>query len=138
MARRPTRSMSCKHFERRACFLQSLAEDDVIESLIGQVGQGFFEIAVKYRNAAGDGPLRLWPGDLDASRIHMFVRRQPRQQLAFAAAEIEDAGVGFNQFADDGVVAAAKQLADEGFGHAKVPWTDGGVGRRKRLPHGAG
>src|SRR5580692_912433 len=110
-----------KHLERRSCFLQSLAEDHIIETLIGKVGEGFFKIAVKYRNAARDGALRLGSGDLHAARIHMFVGRQPFQKFAFAAAEVEHAGVGFDQFADDGVVAAAEQLAYESFGHAKAP-----------------
>jgi len=37
-------------------------------------------------------------------------------KLTFAAAEVQDAGVGLDELADDGVVAAAEDVADEGHG----------------------
>ena len=43
---------------------------------------------------------------------------QPRQQLAFAAAKIQDTRFGLNNRADDGVVAASEQIRDERFGHS--------------------
>ena len=58
------------------------------------------------------------PSDAGACQLHaapvdVLVVAQPREQLAFAAAQIEDARPRLNQFADDRVIAAAKNFQSE-------------------------
>ena len=100
-----------QNFQRVPGFLQRLAEDDVLECLGGIVGQAFVDIALINGHAARDGPLHQRSVDLHAAGIHALVNREPFQQFAIAAAEVQHLGVGLHDFADDGVVAAAQQLA---------------------------
>ena len=58
---------------------------------------------------------KLFPYEwYDSPNIHFLVGRQPGQQFAFAAAQVEHLGPGLHDFADDGVIAAAQQFAHEG------------------------
>src|SRR5215471_9400811 len=91
-----------QYLEWLARFLQGLAENHVIESVVGQVRQRVFEVAVKNR---------------DATRVYVLVLSEPVQQLAFATSQIEHASVGLDELADDRVIAAAEQLRHERLGH---------------------
>src|SRR5215470_6831605 len=106
-----------QYLEWLARFLQGLAENHVIESVVGQVRQRVFEVAVKNRDAARDGLLRSRARNLDATRVYVLVLSEPVQQLAFATSQIEHASVGLDELADDRVIAAAEQLRHERLGH---------------------
>ena len=97
-----------QHFERSPGFLQRLAENHVVEGLIGQIRQGFFDVAVENRNAARDRLLDFCAGDLDPARIHVLVLGEPLQQFPLAAAEVENPRIPLDDLADDGVVATAR------------------------------
>src|SRR5260370_25523466 len=71
-------------------------------------------------HAARDSLLRFRSGNLDAARVHALVQRQPLQQFALATAEIEDARIGLDELADDGVIAASQQLRNKGLRHARL------------------
>ena len=94
-------------------FLQSLGQNHVVESAVGIIRQALINIALKHGNAAGDGAFHLLPRDFHAARVHALVNGQPLQQLGFAAAEVEHLGAIRHDLADDGVVAAAQQIAYE-------------------------
>ena len=53
------------------------------------------------------------PLDLDAAPLDALVLGQPLQQFAVAAAQVQHLGVGLDQLADDGVVAAPQHLPHE-------------------------
>src|SRR5262249_54418777 len=80
---------------------------------IGIVGERLIDVALEDRDPAGDGALHFRARNLDASRIHALVLRQPLQQFAFAATEIEHTRFRLHDFADDRVVAAAQQFPYE-------------------------
>src|SRR5205823_6591190 len=88
-------------------------ENHVIECLVGVIGQPFVDVALEDRDAACDGFLYLGAGDFHAARIHALGGGQPLQQFAFAAAQVEHLGPRLDNFADDGIIAAAQELADE-------------------------
>ena len=99
--------------ERVASLLQGLAEDHVIERVIGIILEHFVDVALIGRHAARDGPLHLGGRDLNAARIHSLVLGQPVEQLAFAASEIQHLAIRLDDVADDGEILAAQQFADE-------------------------
>src|SRR5579883_2521129 len=71
------------------------------------------------RNAARDGLLDFGADDFDATCVHVLVLSQPGQKLAFAAAQVENTRIWFDDVADDGVIAAPQQRANEGLSHAR-------------------
>src|SRR5277367_3263813 len=99
-----------QYTQRIARFLQSLAENHVIECALGIIVQAGFQISLIDRYAASDRLLHARARQFDAASIDLLVLPQPGQQLAFAASEIEDACPWFDQLAYDGVVAAAKDF----------------------------
>src|SRR5438270_5460582 len=114
-----------------AQLLHSLAENDEIESTVGVVGEALIQVTLVYRDAAGDRSLHFVPVDLDASRINAFMVAQPGKQFAFAAAEIQYAGPGLDNFGDHGVVAAGKQFWTSG-----LRWGSTYPVASLRAPHG--
>src|SRR5271165_185375 len=100
-----------QHLQWRACFLKRLAEDDVVEGLIGEIGEGFFDVALINGHAFGDSPLDSRTRKLDAERVHILVLREPGQKLAFSAAQVEHARPANHDLTDDRVIAAAQQCA---------------------------
>ena len=75
-----------QHPPRLPRFLQGLAEDHVIEGVVGIVGQPLIDIALKHGDPARDRAAHFLARDLDAARIHVLVRGQPMQQFALATA----------------------------------------------------
>jgi len=107
-----------QYFEWRAGFLQGLAQDHVVERLVGKIGQRVFDIAVKNGDASRDGLPHFGAFDLHAARIHALVFGQPREQFALAASQVQHASPRLNNGADNRVVAASEQVRDERFGHS--------------------
>src|SRR5580693_8247039 len=68
---------AAQHPQRIARLLQSLAEDDVIESPVGIIVERGFEIALVYGNSACDSLLRASARLLYAARVHLLVVAQP-------------------------------------------------------------
>src|SRR5438105_3697384 len=85
-----------EYFQRRARFLESLAEDHIVERLIGQIRERLFNIAMENRHAAADRLAHFRARDFDPPRVYVFLLGEPRQQLSLAAAQIQNARVGFN------------------------------------------
>ena len=86
MARLSHAQHFAQHFERGARFLQGLAQDHIIEGLVGKIGQRVLNVAVKNRDAAGNGLPHFRAFNLHAACIHALVLGQPGQQFAFATA----------------------------------------------------
>ncbi len=63
-------------------------------------------------HAAGGGALGELGFELDAAAFDAAVFAEPGEQGPVAAAEVEDAGAFGDEAADEGVVAAAEDLAD--------------------------
>ena len=99
-----------QHLQRPVGLLQSLAQDDVIEDAIRKVGEALVDIALKDGDAAGDRALHFRARDLHAAPFDAFVRGQPFEQFAFAAAQIEHLHAVLDDAADDGVIAAPSVL----------------------------
>src|SRR5580704_13735592 len=106
-----------QHFKRCARFLKGLAEDYIVERLIGEIGECVLDVAMKNRNAAPYGLPHLSALNLHPTSIHVLILGEPGQQLALPAAEVQHARIGLDDFADDGVVAPSEQLWNERFGH---------------------
>ena len=90
-----------QHLQRGARFLQRLAQDHVIERLVRIIREALIDIALIDRNAPRNRAAHLRRRNLHAAREHLLMFRQPGQQLAFAAAEIEHAAAGLDDLADD-------------------------------------
>src|SRR5258708_2731855 len=80
-----------QHFQRRARFLQSLAEDHIIERLIGQIRERLFNIARTTRSASSNRLALFRARDSDPPRIDIFLRGEPGEHLSRAAKKRADA-----------------------------------------------
>src|SRR5262249_8381183 len=67
----------------------------------------------KHGNAAGDGALHTQSRGFHTAPLHALLSREPFQQFAFAATQVKHLRARIHNFADDGVVAAAEQVAHE-------------------------
>ena len=92
--------------------LQRLAEDDIVEGIVGIVDEIGVGVALDDREAARDAFVDAALADLDAAPVDPARRLEERQELAVAAADVEDARAGLDQLGDDEMVDAGDVLRE--------------------------
>src|SRR5579871_4461939 len=102
-----------QHFHRPVSLLKRLAENDVIESVVGVILKTLVNVTLVDRNPPRDGPLHTAAGDLHTAGINTLILGQPLQQFTLAAAQVKHLRVGLDNLPNDGVVAAAKYLRNK-------------------------
>lgn len=95
-----------EHLVGRARGLQRLAEDRIVEPLVGIAGQIDIGIALHHRQPARDGRGDIGRIDLQPARIHPRLVAQRRHQLPVAAADIQHAGAACDMVGDDRQIGA--------------------------------
>ena len=100
-----------QHLQRLTNLLQGLAEDDVVEGLVGVISQAFFDVTLVAADSFSNRLLHLCAIHFDSARIDVLVVGEPTQQFSVAAAKIEDARLGRDDFTENGLVATTEQVA---------------------------
>ena len=108
------------HDARLARGLQGLREDHVVEGIVGIVRQVGVGVALDHREALGDAFIDAFTRQLDAAAIDIARLRQEPQQLAVAAADVEDLRAVLDHVGDDQQVDARAAGRARRLGHGEV------------------
>ena len=84
--------------------LHGLRQDDVVEALVDVAAQAALDVPLDDRDAAADAADHEVLVQLDALALDLPVGRQPGQQLAVAAADVEDPAARLDQRPDQLVI----------------------------------
>src|SRR5580693_307787 len=78
--------------------LQRLRQDDIVESIVRVIDEICVGVALNYRQSLGDTIVDALLGELDSPPVDASLLGQEPQQFAVAAADVEHAGRGCDQF----------------------------------------
>ena len=98
-----------EHAARIARRLNGLRENDIVEGVVGIIGEVGVGVALDDRQPLGDAIADALARQLDAAPVGLAAQFQQVQQRAVAAAYIEDARPGLHHGGDQNEVDAAKR-----------------------------
>jgi len=86
--------------------LNCLAQDGIVEGVIGVVDEIFIGIALNNREALGNAEVDAFPANLDAATVDRLGLGEQPQQLSVATANIDDARTLTHHLGDEPMVGA--------------------------------
>ena len=100
-----------QHLARVAGGLERLGQDDVIETVVGIIGEIDVGVALDHRKALGDAIVDAFLRNLDAARVHVLGLGEEPQQFAVAAADIEHPRAALDHAGDEQEIDARRSSA---------------------------